>query len=341
MRKIFILFLPVVILCGLCWWIVQIYQDPSLHPQALSKHAFDRSLGIKEFGRAFILHRSSDRQIRRVARQLIEKRQSEWKQGTPSSIPLIIHQFWLSDDPLPDDFARAARLVQQLHPGYRYILWHLRDVKDLLQDLVGPAYATLPSIVLRDIAAAAVLWQYGGVRVDLESECVHPITTILPLGDCLIGFEPPLAKTKRNRRLFLSPSIIASIPSHPIIQSYLAEMVHRVKICTEKDKVDLQWLTQDSLTTVVARISPEQGRPLLLAPSFFCPVSPAHIHHLKRVLNCEVRRNFFQKVLQTLHLASAPPFSDISRETLFVHMSGGKISKNFSSKVDKKRMVKN
>jgi mannosyltransferase OCH1-like enzyme len=331
MRKIFILFFPIVIVSGLCWLLLR-SNDPSLHLKALSKHAFDRTLGIKEFGKTFILHRSLDRDIRRKARQLIEKRKSEWKPGNISSIPLIIHQFWLSDDPLPDDLARAAQLVQQQHQGFRYTLWRSCDVKDILQNILGPTYDALPLIVLRDLAAAAVLWQYGGVVVDLEAECVHPITSLLPLGDCLIGFEPPLAKTKGRRRLFLSSSVIAAIPSHPIIHSYLTEMVHRIETCAKKNTFDSQWITQDSLTAVVSIIPLEQGRPLLLGPKYFCPVCPEHIHHLKKILNCESRRNSFQKALQTLHITSILPYSDISRETIFVHMAGGRMSKPFSSK---------
>jgi hypothetical protein len=33
-----------------------------------------------------------------------------------------------------------------------------------------------------------------------------------------------------------------------------------------------------------------------------------------------------KKILRTLHLSSVPPFSDISRETIFVHMKGGRLS---------------
>ena len=338
MRKICILFLPIILLCGLCWLLIRSH-DPSLHPPALSKHNLDKSLGIKELGRKFVLHRSADRQLRRLARQFIDKRSSEWKGVPSSSIPQTIHQFWLSDDPLPDDLARAARLIQQQHPGFKYTLWHLKDVRGILEEVLGPNLKAYPSVILRDIAAAAVLWQNGGIVVDLEAECVHSLSSLLPLGDCLIGFEPPLAKTKRRRRLLLSPSVILARPSHPIIASYLAEMVRRAKASTTKKSFDPQWITQDSLTAVAAKASIEQDRPLLLSPSYFCPVCPAHINRLKRRLNCEDRRNSFLKALRTLHITAAPPFSDLSRETIFVHMTGGREAKAFSSKIDKQYSI--
>ena len=329
MRKICILFLPIVLLLGLCWLAFR-SQDPSLHPPALSRHEFDQTLGMKELSKSFVLHRSLDRKIRHTARQLIEKRKSEWSLTSPSSIPRIIHQVWLSVDPLPDDLARASRLVQQQHPGFRYILWRYSDVHKILHDLLGPSYTALPISLLRDVAAAAILWEHGGVVVDLEAECVHPITALLSLGDCLIGFEPPLPSPKWKRRLFLSSAVIAVRPSHPIIQSYLAEMIRRIQISENNEKIDAQWVTQDALTSVLAKIGLKQGKPLLLGPSYFCPVNPNHIHHLQRVLNKEVHRNWLQKVFRTLHIASVPPYSDVSRETIFVHMTGGRMSKQFS-----------
>jgi hypothetical protein len=338
MRKIFILFLPILLLCGLCWLMVR-SQDPALRPPALSKHDLDKSLGIKQLGRKFVLHRSADRQIRRLARQFIDKRKSEWKGSSSSSIPQIIHQFWLSDDPLPDDFARAARLIQQQHPGFKYALWRFKDVKNLLEELVGPDIKSYPSVILRDIAAAAVLWQTGGIAVDFEAECVHSLSPLLPLGDCIIGFEPPLSQTKRRRRLLLSPSVILARPSHPLITAYLAEMVRRAKASITKKSFDPQWITQDSLTVVAAKAPIEQDRPLLLSPRYFCPVCPAHINRLKRRLNCEDRRNSFLKALQTLHITASSPFSDLSRETIFVHMTGGREAKAFSSKIDKQYSI--
>lgn len=327
MRKLLILFLPILILCGLCWLIRS--QDHSLHSQALSRNAFDKSLSIKELGRKFILHRSKDRQMRTVARQLILQRKSEGRSNNQSSIPHIIHQIWTSNTPLPDHLARASKMVQQQHPGFRYILWRPQDFTPLLQSELGDYASSLPPEVIRDTVASIVLLQYGGIVVDLEAECVHPITSLLPLGDCLIGFEPPLGKPKGRRRLFLSSSVLAAAPAHPLIKSYLKEMLARARTSTKKSTVDPHWITQDALTSVVSQLSPDQGRPLLLSPSYFCPVSPRHIRHLKKILNCEVRRGTVQKLLKTLRLSSAPLYSDISRETIFVHMTGGRNAKHF------------
>lgn len=328
MKKILFLFLPILVASIILWMIARSHNS-SPCDAALSRHAFDRSIGMRTFSKKFLLHRSLDRQLRQTAHRLINERKCEWTESSPSLIPQIIHQFWLSDEAIPDDLARATRLVQQQHPEFRYILWQYHDVKELLLTFLGPSHGSLPSAILRDIAAAVVLWNYGGVAVDLEAECVHPITSFLTLGDCLVGCEPPLSGAKWNRKLFVSPSVIAARSNHPIIQAYLAEMIRRIQSSEDKTAVDHRWVSVEALTSVLSTVGPEHGKPLLLGPTYFCPVNPSHIRHLKKVLDREVRRNSLQKVLRTLHLVSVPPYSDVARETLFVHMTGGRMSKQF------------
>jgi hypothetical protein len=229
--------------------------------------------------------------------------------------------------------------VQQQHPDFRYVLWRPQEFTPLLQNLLGPNVASLFPEVVRDIVAATVLLQYGGIVVDLEAECVHPMSSLLTLGDCIIGFEPPLARARGHRRLFLSSAVIAATPSHPLIQSYLCELLARVKSSAPLDTIDPHWITQDALTTVASQICPGQGRPLFLGPAFFCPVSPPHIHHLKRALDFQIRRNTLQKILKTLRLTSTPLYSDISRETIFVHMSGGRMEKHFFDGMRAEKML--
>ena len=326
MRRILLLFLPVVLLCGFCWIII-LAKDPLSHPPALSKHALDVSIGIEELGSDFVLHRQKDQELRLIAHRLIDKRKAEWKYGKQPSIPRIIHQIWPSEDPIPDQFVRASRMVREHHPEFQYILWRPNDYSHLLGSLIDPSSAAISPDVTRDIVAAIVLWKFGGVVVDLESECVQPITPLLSLGDCLIGFEPPLPKPKKQRRLFVSSSVIASVPSNPLIQAYLTELLRRIR----DGALNTHWITQDSLTTIVSSLALEQGSTLLVGPTFFCPVNPSHIRHLHKRLEGEVRRTVFQKISKIFRMT--PPYSDISRETVFVHMNGGRASHKSLEKV--------
>lgn len=300
------------------------YHRPDSLPPALEKRNFDQSIGIEKLGNQFILHRTSDQDLRLVAHQLINQRRNEWSTKPSESIPRILHQVWTSKDPLPDTYARASHLLQQQHPNYRYMIWRPQEYEPLLEDLIGPQYDALPLPVIRDIVAAIVLYQHGGTAVDLDAECVQPITPLLSLGDCLIGFDPPFPHTKNGRRLFLSPAVLSAVPAHPLIKSYLAELIQRANQYLQNGAGTIHWLTVDALTETVAQQNDERQRLLLLGPSYFCPVNRTHIKHLEKVLEGEEKRSMIKKIFQTLHIISSPPYSDIARETVFVHMAGGR-----------------
>lgn len=321
MKKISLFLVPIVLGSLFCWYSLR--TDPLRSPPALSKSAFDGSIGIDCLGGEFVLHRPFDQEIRKKAHLLIDQRKKEWAANPHSSIPQIIHQVWTSEGPLPDQFAAASRLLKQQHPGFTYVLWTPKEYRPILQELVGPEYSSLPLAVQRDLVVAAVLWQQGGLAADLEAECVQPITSLLSLGDCLLSFDPPRAKPKHSRRLFLSPAIIASAPSHPMMKAYLAEMLRRVKETPPGEKLKIEWITQDALTTVATQF-PDTGRILFLGPTYFCPVNRDHIRHFRKILEGEEKRSMVKKVLHSLHLVSIAPYSDIARETVFVHMEGGR-----------------
>ena len=321
MKKLLLYLVPVVLFGLLAWYSSK--TDPARRPPALSRAAFDRSIGIDCLGSNFILHRPLDRKIRKKAHECISQRKAEAASGKASFIPRIIHQVWTSESPLPDQFAASARLLKQQHPDCTYILWGPKEYEPILQGLVGPTYSSLPLPVIRDLVVAAVLWQQGGLAVDLEAECVQPATPLLSLGDCLMGFDPPRASARHGRRLLLSPSVIAAAPSHPLMMAYLAEMIRRIKEGEKVCEYKVEWITQDALTTVASQAT-QADRVLFFGPTYFCPVNREHIDHFRRILEGEKKRSMVKKVLHSLHMVSIPPYSDIARETVFVHMEGGR-----------------
>ena len=321
MKKILSCLVPVVLLSFFAWYSLR--TDPLRSPPALSKAAFDRSIGLDRLGSKFVLHRARDRKVRKKARELISQRKSEFSVGKESSIPHTIHQVWTSRDPLPDQLAAAARLLKQQHPDFTYILWGPQEYEPILQELVGSSFNSLPPSVQRDVVTAAVLWQQGGLAVDLQAECVQPAKALLSFGDCLLGFDPPRAKAAHGRHLLLSPSVMAATPHHPLIMAYLTEMIRRVKEGTQNGEYNIEWITLDALTTVASRSS-QTDRALFFGPTYFCPVNRNHIRHFREILEGEKKRSMVKKILHSLHIVSIPPFSDIARETVFVHMEGGR-----------------
>jgi len=318
MKKLFFL-----CLIALIWWFGFAHKDEI--PVALSKRAFDSALGIRTLGRRFVLHRKCDRVLYKTARKCIDHRLQAWKSHEKSNIPKVIHQIWPFNEPIPDALARAAMTTKTHHGDFVYTLWTPSMFEESLSSLVGAVWKELSPQVIRDLAAATILWQHGGIVVDLETECVQTLAPLLELGNCIIGFEPPLERRSYQRRLVLSPSLIAAEAMHPLIQSWLTEMVGRIQKGTKQQRNHL-WICQDSLSAVASQQKVDNI--LFVSPTYFCPIAPNHIHSFTQNLDGIKKSPLLRRILQALYIVDAPPFSQISRETCGVHMSGGRESKH-------------
>jgi hypothetical protein len=104
-------------------------------------------------------------------------------------------------------------------------------------------------------------------------------------------------------------------------------MISRIKIGTKQQKENHLWVCQDALNSVVSQPKQKLGKALFVSPAFFCPISPGHIHRFTQNLDGIKKTPLFRRILQSLYIIEAPPFSQISRETVGVHMSGGRESK--------------
>jgi hypothetical protein len=303
-------------ICVLC----MVFFRGDSRPRFLSKHAFDISCGIPTLGHKFVVHRSLDRKMRNLAHALIDSRKTQTlPKQTP---PHIIHQIWTSQNEIPDALVRASHSIQQSNPDYGYALWRPAAYEPLLDATHGTKWRQLPNAIIRDLAAAAILEQHGGIVLDIEMECVGSFSSLLSHADCVIGFEPPRKKTCYKRKLFLSPACIAATPHHPIIQAWEKEMWDRSQ---RNETLDPLWVTQEALCCAVANTKAENL--LLVGPTYFCPISPQHIEEFHNILDRTVRRSMVKKIAQTLHLASVPIYSTIAQETLCVHMLGGRLAK--------------
>ena len=324
MKKIgYLLF--VCIFVGVC---ILLYQnDTSRYPQALSRKSFDNSLGVNYLGKEFVFEKDLDREMGDIAHKLIEMRRQEWVDKAKSRIPLILHQVWVEDGEMPDDYARGAQSIKLFHKNVPYTLWTKKEYEPLLAEtLGGDEWKNLPKSVLKNVVTAAILIKQGGVVIAPETECVQSITSLLSLGDCIVGFMPPSPKTHFKRRLSLSTTVVAAAPSHPLIEAWLKEMLRRSSSQVDasqgkmKDKKFYSFVVEDSLTSIFALQGLKCGSPLLLGPTYFCPISPSHIDEFQAGIDGAIHRSTMKKILQLLRIAHSEPYADITHETIILNL---------------------
>lgn len=114
------------------------------------------------------------------------------------AIPKIIHQVWegRTEPKMPTRLQILARTWQEQNPDWEYHLWNGEEMDELVEKHF-PEYIAMykgfPYNVQRwDTIRYMILYIYGGVYTDLDTECFRSIDSLLE--DVTIGFgeEPPI-----------------------------------------------------------------------------------------------------------------------------------------------------
>ena len=128
-------------------------------------------------------------------------------------IPKIIHQIWFGSA-VPECFkAYMASWVEFHLDDWQYMLWTEKEIAEL--NLYNKQYydQTDNCAVKADLARLEILYQYGGVYVDVDCECLRPLDILHYTYDFYIGIQPLDSKF-----LQLNNSIIGSRAAHPILK---------------------------------------------------------------------------------------------------------------------------
>ncbi len=128
-------------------------------------------------------------------------------------IPKIIHQIWLGS-PVPECFKAYMTSWVQFHlDGWQYMLWTEKEINAL--ELYNKKYydETDNYGIKADMARVEILYQYGGVYVETDFECLRPLDILHYTYDFYIGIQP-----LDSQFLQLGIGIMGSCAGHPILK---------------------------------------------------------------------------------------------------------------------------
>ena len=114
------------------------------------------------------------------------------------AIPKIIHQVWegRTEPKMPTRLQILARTWQEQNPNWEYHLWSGREMDELVATHFPEylsMYQNFPYNVQRwDTIRYMMLYVYGGIYTDLDTECFQPISPILENVTIGFGEEPPI-----------------------------------------------------------------------------------------------------------------------------------------------------
>ncbi len=130
-------------------------------------------------------------------------------------IPPILHQIWIGPKPFPEKYKAWQRTWQSLK-GWTYKLWTNEDVealklinRELFKSETNPGAQS-------DIVRLEILYQFGGVYVDTDFECLQPdlFDALAKTYDLFSGLSP-----LDTRTLVVANGLIGAVPKHPVIKA--------------------------------------------------------------------------------------------------------------------------
>lgn len=104
-----------------------------------------------------------------------------------------LHQIWLRG-PLPEKYLSWIETTKSLHPDWTYKLWSGEEIRNLIEkrhDWFISIYDNYPYDIQRcDVARYFILYEYGGLYLDLDIECIKNVEDILDR-DCVLFHQYP------------------------------------------------------------------------------------------------------------------------------------------------------
>jgi inositol phosphorylceramide mannosyltransferase catalytic subunit len=129
-------------------------------------------------------------------------------------IPKIIHQIWLGS-PLPSKYVELQNTWKKFHPDWEYRLWTDAESEKLTM-VHRDMYDNAVNVgVKSDILRYEILYQFGGLYVDTDFECLKSFEEMHRKCDFYAGL---LQSTNELRIL---TGIIGSIPKGDVIKNIL------------------------------------------------------------------------------------------------------------------------
>lgn len=126
-------------------------------------------------------------------------------------IPKIIHQIWLGSKKIPPQCLEYMKTWQEKHPGWKYILWTDEMVNQLSLTNFD-LYKKCENMGEKsDILRYELLYQFGGLYVDVDFECLESFENLHRSCDFYTGLLQP------EKMVLVANGLIGCRPGHPLV----------------------------------------------------------------------------------------------------------------------------
>lgn len=103
-------------------------------------------------------------------------------------IPKVIHYCWFGKNPLPELTLKCIESWKKYLPDYQIIEWNENNFDVNICPYVKEAYEASKFAFVSDYARFYILYNYGGIYIDVDVEVIKPIDKFLE-HEAFAGFE--------------------------------------------------------------------------------------------------------------------------------------------------------
>lgn len=133
---------------------------------------------------------------------------------TAPRIPLIIHQIWIGSTPPAElENYRKTWILKHAHAGWMYVLWTDESVKKLKLYNQKEFDESTNFAHKADILRYELVYQFGGVYVDMDYECLAPLDLFHYAYDFYTAIQPLDSSFAQ-----LGLALFGAVPKHPILK---------------------------------------------------------------------------------------------------------------------------
>ena len=112
-----------------------------------------------------------------------------------NEIPKMIHQIWIGPKPFPKKLKKHVQTWKKHHPTWKYKLWKDEDVKGIEWSGINKTLYELSWNygMKSDVLRYQLLWNFGGLYVDVDGECLKPFDILVEKLSFFVGYLTPFA----------------------------------------------------------------------------------------------------------------------------------------------------
>jgi len=187
------------------------------------------------------------------------------KPSPTPKIPKIIHQIWLGS-PYPERFRKLQQTWLDEHPDWEFRVWTDADIDSFPFTNKQFFDKTSNYGEKADIWRYEILYQIGGLYIDIDVECLKAFDILHHTYNFFVGLEPapcggPLANC-----------VIGASPGHPILNRIIEEIAQRRHEENIYDRTGPRLLAD----IVYEMLEDAPGINIVLPSNYFCPFGIGH-----------------------------------------------------------------